>query len=88
MKFLLDIIMPPLKNSKHITEVTNTNDNNHYLVNLTNTNDNNNKYNNSKYPPKVLKNLNNLRKNSRFCDVEIIAGGEIIKVTINYSYAT
>lgn len=75
--------MPPLKSLKHITEVSNSNDNNHYLVNLTNANDNNNKYTCCKYAPKVLQNLNNLRRNSRFCDVEIIASGKIIKVCKN-----
>lgn len=36
-------------------------------------------YSNRFYPSKVLQNLNSLRQNSRFCDVEIVAGGKVMK---------
>ncbi|XP_054272226.1 actin-binding protein IPP-like [Macrosteles quadrilineatus] len=37
-------------------------------------------YSNRYFPVKVLQNLNNLRQNSRFCDVSIVAGGNVMKV--------
>ena len=38
------------------------------------------KYSCRHYASKVLQNLNFLRQNSRFCDVEIVAGGRVMKV--------
>lgn len=39
-------------------------------------------YSNRLFPAKVLQNLNNLRQNSRFCDVSIVAGGNVMKVSV------
>lgn len=36
------------------------------------------------YVTKVLQNLNSMRQSSAFCDVEIVAGDKILKVTIKY----
>lgn len=38
-------------------------------------------YSNRCFPVKVLQNLNILRQNSRFCDVSIVAGGNVMKVS-------
>ncbi|KAG8252251.1 hypothetical protein J6590_062411 [Homalodisca vitripennis] len=38
-------------------------------------------YSNRYFPVKVLQNLNILRQNSRFCDVSIVAGGKMMKVS-------
>jgi hypothetical protein len=38
------------------------------------------KYSCRHYAAKVLQNLNFLRQSTRFCDVEIVAGGRIMKV--------
>jgi hypothetical protein len=38
------------------------------------------KYSCHHYASKVLQNLNFLRQNTRFCDVEIVAGGRVMKV--------
>lgn len=40
-------------------------------------------YTNRFYPSKVLQNLNSLRHDNRFCDVEIVAGGKVMKVSVN-----
>lgn len=89
----MDMIMAPSKGAKHLSGVSkgSARDSNHYIVNLKtggNCNDNGNgnnepstQYKCCKYAPKVLGNLNNLRRNSRFCDVEIIAGGKSYKVS-------
>lgn len=77
--------MPPLKSSsRHISNVPATlaHDDNHYVVNLAASNDNKTQFTCCKYAPKVLNNLNSLRRDSRFCDVDIIAGGTVIKVSI------
>lgn len=77
----MNFIMPPLKSSnKHLTTVSNTKTNdNDYLLNLPKSNENKSPYTCRKYAPKVLQNLNSLRRNSRFCDVEIIAGDKVMK---------
>lgn len=79
MKFLMDFIMPPLKHGKVAAIAPgDQNDNSDpYVVNvnLATSNDNRSKYTCTTYAPKVLKGLNSLRRDSRFCDVEIVAGG-------------
>lgn len=77
MKFLMDIIMPPLRASSKSTH----NRNNNYFVPHPTTTNEDNKFNCNSYPTKVLNNLNSLRVNSRFCDVQIIAEDKIFKVT-------
>ena len=39
-------------------------------------------YSNTLYANKVLRNLNNLRKDQKFCDVELAAGNKVIKVSL------
>lgn len=75
----MDIIMPPLKSSKHITDMASMQNNNY--MSLSNTNSEKNmSYNCCNYIQKLLNNLNILRLNSRLCDVDIIVEGQIIKV--------
>lgn len=73
--------MPPLRASK----VTHNRNNNYFVPHPTTTNDDNN-FNCHTYPLKVLNNLNALRINNRFCDVEIIAEDKIFKVRIYYPH--
>lgn len=78
MKFLMDFIMPPLKNSKCISNVAH-NRNNNYFIPLPSTSNEHIQHICHDYPPKVLNNLNSMRLNSRFCDVEIVAGDKVFK---------
>nr|XP_022915944.1 actin-binding protein IPP [Onthophagus taurus]XP_022915945.1 actin-binding protein IPP [Onthophagus taurus] len=71
MKFLMDIIIPPFRGINGKCNVDMTKKNN-FLQSQTDETC-------CDYPLKVLDNLNALRQNSRFCDVEIIAGEKIIK---------
>lgn len=78
--------MPPLKGSKRLTDVdtasNNNNNNNTITIPLSGNlqTDNGQYYTSRYYAPKVLSNLSSLRRNSRFCDIEIIAGGKVVKV--------
>lgn len=74
MKFLMDFIMPPLRISK------NTHNANYFIPHPTAISNENNNFSCNSYPLKVLNNLNSLRINNRFCDVEIIAEDKIFKV--------
>jgi hypothetical protein len=47
---------------------------------ISNTSASDKKYSCRNYASKVLQNLNFLRQNTRFCDVEIVAGGKVMKV--------
>ena len=47
---------------------------------ISNTSSSDKKYSSRHYAAKVLQNLNFLRQSTRFCDVEIVAGGRIMKV--------
>ena len=47
---------------------------------ISSTNASDKKYSCRHYAAKVLQNLNFLRQSTRFCDVEIVAGGRIMKV--------
>ncbi|KRT81641.1 BTB And C-terminal Kelch domain containing protein [Oryctes borbonicus] len=78
MRFLMDFIMPPFRSSKCILDMSN-NKNNNYFIPLPSTSNEDVNHKCCDYPPKVLGNLNQLRQNSRFCDVEIVAGDKIIK---------
>lgn len=82
MRFLMDIIMPPLKSSKCLTDMTSLQNNNYMSLSNTNSERNIN-YNCCNYIPKLLNNLNVLRLNSRLCDVDIIVEGDVIKVLPN-----
>ncbi|KAI4461309.1 kelch protein [Holotrichia oblita] len=78
MRFLMDFIMPPFRSSKCMLDMS-SNKNNNYFIPLPSTSNDHVKHKCCDYPPKVLGNLNQLRQNSRFCDVEIVAGDKIIK---------
>lgn len=78
MPAFMDIIMPPLKSSNCLSDMTSMQNNNYIPLSNTNSQKNIN-YNCCNYVAKLLANLNILRLNSRLCDVEIVAGGEVIK---------
>lgn len=77
----MDFIMPPFRSSKCILDMS-SNKNNNYFIPLPSTSNEHVQHKCCDYPPKVLGNLNQLRQNSRFCDVEIVAGDKIIKVRV------
>jgi hypothetical protein len=87
---MASIEMPPLKSSDssggrgsaagqqlHLT-TSPLNDNE-----ISSTSASDKKYSCRHYASKVLQNLNLLRQNTRFCDVEIVAGGRVMKVKSN-----
>lgn len=53
--------------------------NNNYFTPLTTNAQANEVYTCNNHAPKILNNLNGLRQNSRFCDVEIVAGSKVFK---------
>jgi actin-binding protein IPP len=75
MKFLMDFIMPPLKISKCMPDEAQSRTNSIFLP----TTSRNTQHICRTYVSKVLSNLNDLRLNSRFCDVEIIAEDKIFQ---------
>lgn len=91
-RFLHDLManieMPPLKSSGRVsapgqqlhltTTALNGNE-------ISSTSASDKKYSCRHYASKVLQNLNFLRQNTRFCDVEIVAGGRVMKVKSNLS---
>lgn len=81
MKFLMDIIMPPLKMTKPLDATNNNNNhNNSYFIPLPSTSNEHMQYITKDHSQKVLSNLNSLRMESRSCDVDIIAGDKVFKV--------
>lgn len=82
----MDIIMPPLKISKYVTDISHPRNNNYCLSASANASLNEGTlYMCESYPLKVLNNLNTLRQSGcRFCDVEIITENKIFKVGIFY----
>lgn len=74
--------MPPFRGSKCILDMSNNKNN--YFIPLPSTSNENFKHRCRDYPLKVLGNLNQLRQSSRFCDVEIIVGDKVIKVSLLY----
>lgn len=75
----MDFVMPPLKISKFVGDVSHSRNNNYFLPMPTNTNENS-LYTCENYPLKVINNFNALRHDSRFCDVEIVTENRIFKV--------
>lgn len=83
---MANIEMPPLKSSGRVstpgqqlhltTSSLNGNE-------ISSTAASDKKYSCRHYASKVLQNLNFLRQNTRFCDVEIVAGGRVMKVKSN-----
>lgn len=76
--------MPPLKGFKRSSDVeTSTNGNNILLPSFaTNLPEVGQQFRSKCYASKVLGNLSELRRNSRFCDIEITAGGKVVKVSL------
>jgi len=90
-RFLHDLMasieMPPLKSSDSSGgRVSAPGQQLHLTTSLLNDNEisstsaSDKKYSCRHYASKVLQNLNFLRQNTRFCDVEIVAGGRVMKV--------
>ncbi|XP_019875864.2 actin-binding protein IPP isoform X2 [Aethina tumida] len=73
MRFLIEFIMPPLKITKNLSEVPKNNNI------FTEECDNRTEHTCRSYLSKVVNNLNLLRLNRRFCDVDIVAGDKIFQ---------
>lgn len=74
--------MPPLNISKYVGNGFSRN-NSYFLPVSANAAPNDNAlYTCDNYPLKVLNNLNSLRQDTRFCDVEIITENRIFKVRL------
>ncbi|XP_075220268.1 actin-binding protein IPP [Lycorma delicatula] len=79
---ILKLIMPPLKNeTSNDKNSSGTTQQKYSLTTITNTDDQtvDKLYCSKLHPSKVLQNLNIIRQNNKFCDVEIVAGGKVVK---------
>lgn len=80
---LINLMMPPLKNKSSGDNNSGNNQPKYSLTTITNVEDQSvdKLYCSKLYPSKVLQNLNTIRQNNKFCDVEIVAGGKVVKVS-------
>lgn len=78
--------MPPMNNVKNSSSTSPITTSSNQWHTLAKSKDLNKTYSNRNFPLKVLHNLNILRKNAKFCDVSIAAGGNLLKVSYNSGY--